>query len=86
LVYNNKTTTRLEHDLVEFKQKHEPFQVMTEENSNPAHERLVQIDLKIRSSQASSKFGVYKFLNFSEILVCNCALVFLEHHQLTQHG
>ncbi len=33
------------------------------------------------SSQVSSKFEV-----FSEILACNCALVFLEHHQPTQHG
>jgi hypothetical protein len=39
-----------------------------------------------RSSQVSSKFGVYKFLVFSEILARSCALVFLEHHQPTQHG
>jgi hypothetical protein len=38
------------------------------------------------SSQVSSKFGVYKFLIVSEILARNCALVFLEHHQRTQHG
>ncbi len=38
------------------------------------------------SSQVSSKFGVYNFVVFSEILARNCALVFLEHHQPTQHG
>jgi hypothetical protein len=30
-----------------------------------------------RSSQVSSKFTVYKFVVFSEILARNCALVFL---------
>jgi hypothetical protein len=38
------------------------------------------------SSQVSSTFVVYKFLVFSEILARNCALVFLEHHESTQHG
>ncbi len=38
------------------------------------------------SNKVNSKFGVYKFLIFSEILVRNCALIFLEHHQPTQYG
>ncbi len=32
------------------------------------------------SSQVSSKFVVYKFVVFSEILARNCVLVILEHH------
>jgi uncharacterized coiled-coil DUF342 family protein len=36
---------------------------------------------KYSSSRVSSKFGV-----FNEILARNYALVFLEHHQPTQHG
>jgi hypothetical protein len=42
--------------------------------------------VRIGSSQVSSTFGVYKCPVFSEILARNCALVFLEHHQPTQHG
>jgi hypothetical protein len=45
-----------------------------------------RIILQVRSSQVSSKFVVYKFVVFSEVLAHNCALVFLENHQLTQHG
>jgi hypothetical protein len=40
---------------------------------------IVHLVIKNRSSQVSSKFVV-----FSGILACNCALVFLEHHLLLQ--
>jgi hypothetical protein len=47
---------------------------------------LMLLRLLMRSSQVSSKFRVYKFVASSEILARNCAPVFLEHHQPTQHG